>query len=588
MSDQEIAAKLKSLSGAVRGLDKQTEEVVGKLLISEQDENVDADQETFNKLYTMVGGALTFTVLGATTMVFKYFDVYHETVTQEWSNATPEDQQNHYSWYMSRMAIIGVLQMVLHKIRHILFDRFKRSIGKDVHRVTLRRVLQAPVNTFFDVTPLGKIVNIFMGNLRVFYGEVLDAPNGIFEMLSHVFVVLSVMFAIGNVCFLVPMLGLMLIVGRQISKPYTYADNQLHKVGGTIWSPIHSYFHEAMRGKSIIRAFQQEQAIMAKQNALLDKTTTHFIAHHSCWNWYQFRMQWLAKCIQVCAIVTCVMNKGVVSNITLVLLLNWSDMGWLQHFFGCYNHIQRMMVNVQRVFNLQAAPQENYSQPDDLQLEKSWPAQGNIAFKDVELRYRPNTEIVLRKLNFTTSPGEKIGIVGRTGAGKSTISMALTRIVELVGGKIEIDGVDISKVGIARLRNEITMIPQDPVMFAGTLRYNLDPFDESTDERMNDLIKKAGLEYLLEGVSKKELKEKEEKEAKEKARKALLGEEDDDAEDSSSGDEAEKKKKADEKKKEKDEADKKGKDEKDSKDDNDDKGDKKKEEEDGKGLKFKV
>ena len=138
------------------------------------------------------------------------------------------------------------------------------------------------------------------------------------------------------------------------------------------------------------------------------------------------------------------MNKGVVSNITLVLLLNWSDMGWLQHFFGCYNHIQRMMVNVQRVFNLQAAPQENYSQPDDLKLEKSWPAQGNIAFKDVELRYRPNTEIVLRKLNFTTSPGEKIGIVGRTGAGKSTISMALTRIVELVGGKIEIDGVDIS------------------------------------------------------------------------------------------------------------------------------------------------
>ena len=187
--------------------------------------------------------------------------------------------------------------MVLHKVRHILFDRFKRSIGKDVHRVTLRRVLLAPVNTFFDVTPLGKIVNIFMGNLRVFYGEVLDAPNGIFEMLSHVMVVLSVMFAIGNWYILVPALALMFIIGRKISKPYTYADNQLHKVGGTIWSPIHSYFHEAMRGKSIIRAFQQEQSIMAKQNTLLDKTTTHFIAHHSCWNWYQFRMQWLAKCI---------------------------------------------------------------------------------------------------------------------------------------------------------------------------------------------------------------------------------------------------------------------------------------------------
>ena len=87
--------------------------------------------------------------------------------------------------------------------------------------------------------------------------------------------------------------------------------------------------------------------------------------------------------------------------------------------------------------------------------------------------------------------------MGRTGAGKSTISMALTRIVELVSGKIEIDDVDIANLGINELREQITMIPQDPIMFSGTLRFNLDPFDEYTDERMIELIKKAGLEYLL-------------------------------------------------------------------------------------------
>ena len=151
--------------------------------------------------------------------------------------------------------------------------------------------------------------------------------------------------------------------------------------------------------------------------------------------------------------------------------------------------------------------------------------------------------------------------------------MALTRIVELVGGKIEIDGVDIAKVGIARLRDEITMIPQDPIMFAGSLKYNLDPFDESSDERKIELIKKAGLEYLLEGVSKKELKDKEEKEAKEKARKALL-EEDEEAEESDSDKEEENKKKEEEDKDEK-------------KDDKKEKKDKK-DEDDGKGLNFKV
>ena len=210
---------------------------------------------------------------------------------------------------------------------------------------------------------------------------------------------------------------------------------------------------------------------------------------------------------------------------------------------------------------------------------------------------------MLRKLTFEAKPGEKVGVVGRTGAGKSTISMALTRIVELVGGQIFIDGVDCSKVGITRLRNEITMIPQDPVMFAGTLRYNLDPFDESTDERMTELIKKAGLEYLLEGMSKKELKDKEEKEAKEKARKALLldGEEssgddkDDDKKKEGEKDDKKKEGEKDDKKKEGDDKKEADKDKKvdDEKKDGDEKKegdekDKKEDEDDGKGLKFKV
>ena len=317
-----------------------------------------------------------------------------------------------------------------------------------------------------------------------------------------------------------------------------------------------------MRGKSIIRAFQQEQTITDRQNHLLDQTTTHFIAHHSCWVWFNLRMFYTSKILAIVTIVMCAMNKGSVDNVSLVIALQYSCyMGWMMHFFGCLNWFSRMLIDVQKVFNLQEAPQEKFT--GTAKAPEQWPSQGKIEFKDVELRYRPNTEVVLRKLDFTVSPGEKVGIVGRTGAGKSTISMALTRIVELMGGKIEIDGVDIANLDIADLREQITMIPQDPVMFSGTLRYNLDPFDESSDERMIELIKKAGLEYLLEGVSKQELKEKHEKELK--AKKAGK---DEDAESSSS-----ETKEADEKK---DEADEK-KDEKDEED-----------EDDGKGLKFKV
>jgi ABC-type multidrug transport system fused ATPase/permease subunit len=142
--------------------------------------------------------------------------------------------------------------------------------------------------------------------------------------------------------------------------------------------------------------------------------------------------------------------------------------------------------------------------------------------------------------------------------------MALTRIVELKSGAIEIDDVDVSKLGISDLRNAITMIPQDPIMFTSTLRYNLDPFEESTDERITELVKKAGLDYLLEGVSKQELKDKEEAEAEKAKKKAALSDDEGSDETKNDTDEPEDKKEEDkkeektedEKKKEEDDKDK--------------------------------
>ena len=183
-------------------------------MVDEKDEDLNADKETFNRLYTMIGGFPTLFILAITTIFFQYFGLYQESVTQNWSDATPEDQATHYMSYMTKIALVGILSMVLHKVREIMFRKAKKSLGRDVHRVTLERVLLAPVNTFFDVTPMGKILNIFMSGLGVFEHQVLDAPNEMFEMVSHVIVVLSMMFAIGNWFILVPMFSIMLILGR--------------------------------------------------------------------------------------------------------------------------------------------------------------------------------------------------------------------------------------------------------------------------------------------------------------------------------------------------------------------------------------
>ena len=208
--------------------------------------------------------------------------------------------------------------------------------------------------------------------------------------------------------------------------------------------------------------------------------------------------------------------KGKADGIMLSILFSRAfDMDWIFHcIFGTFNWIEREMVDVARVLKLEKIPQEVDNATIDVS-NTNWPAQGNLEFKDVVLRYRKNTDIVLNKLSFSVKGGEKVGVVGRTGAGKSTISSALSRIVEIEDGAIELDGVNISEIKMQALREQITQIPQDPTLFTGSLRYNLDPFNTVSDERIIELVKKAGLEHLLEKKpesKKKEYKTKEEKE----------------------------------------------------------------------------
>ena len=247
----------------------------------------------------------------------------------------------------------------------------------------------------------------------------------------------------------------------------------------------------------MIRAFKNEDQFMEREMKMMDKTTIHFIAHHSCWVWFNLRLYYTCKLIAIAGMIICLTMKGKVSSVTLSLVLNYTlDLDWVQHMFGCLNWLERNLINCERLFKLQEIVQEKSK--GEIKVEDDWVKEGKIKFEGVDLRYRKNTEIALNKLSFTVEAGKKVGICGRTGAGKSTVSMALSRIVEIEDGKIDIDGVDISKIDMHALRNKVTVIPQDPTLFTGTLRYNLDPFNESSDERIIELIKRAKLEYLLE------------------------------------------------------------------------------------------
>lgn len=152
--------------------------------------------------------------------------------------------------------------------------------------------------------------------------------------------------------------------------------------------------------------------------------------------------------------------------------------------------IEKLMVNAERCMILTKVEQERESD-EMLKDRPEWPENGKIEFQNVDLKYRPTTEIVLDKLSFQVESQEKIGIVGRTGSGKSTICISISRIVELFSGKILIDGVDISQLNLNYLRSRITVIPQDPILFKGTLRQNLDPGSQIDPARLEMIFKQT-------------------------------------------------------------------------------------------------
>ena len=240
-----------------------------------------------------------------------------------------------------KAGFVSTVGVCISQFKNLVVRYYQCRVGNGMVKKTLNKVLIAPVNLFFDVTPVGKILKIFNEEVHIFRGNLWWPLIHIIGMISHVVVVLTTMFSIGGweTCIA---LCLMVFMMSFVIPPFMSADNQLHRVSSSLWGPIHSYFYECMRGTSVIRAFGQEESIMKKQHELLDKTTSHFIAHHSCRCWYNLRLFYCSKLFYILAIFLIAKTRTTAETISLVLLFRWTtDMHWIMHMLGCLNWFMR-------------------------------------------------------------------------------------------------------------------------------------------------------------------------------------------------------------------------------------------------------
>ena len=263
-------------------------------------------------------------------------------------------------------------------------------------------------------------------------------------------------------------------------------------------SPIQAMLAEGLDGASTIRVFRREQIFLKKFQNATDTNSSAMLNYISAQRWLGLRIELLGSII---VLVSCILVVTLNETLQLkagfaALLIIWSSNYTitLQFLVDTFNEAEASITSIERVHAMCDLPKEKSMVTDEsVSLSELWPQRGLVEFQDVKLRYREGLPLALDGLSFTAAPGERIGIVGRTGAGKSSTSVALFRLVELESGTIRVDGVDLSELGLSDVRGRLGIIPQDPFLLSGTLRECLDPFGGSSDSQILDALKAVRL-----------------------------------------------------------------------------------------------
>ncbi|GFR66633.1 LOW QUALITY PROTEIN: multidrug resistance-associated protein 1 [Elysia marginata] len=377
------------------------------------------------------------------------------------------------------------------------------AASANLHNSMLDRVLKAPMS-FFDSTPLGRIVNRFSRDIETLDNQL---PNIVFMLITCVF---SVAATILVICVDTPWFAAVLLplflgylsvqVSRKEKIKIFRAVLAPERLEAVTRSPIFSHFSETISGCHVIRAFNAvgrfEQASLDK----IDKNQVFYFAGITANRWLGVWIEVISSLVVFLSAVFCLLSPNIGAatlglSVTYALQITQA-LKWLVRTMS---DIETNVVSVERVEEYLHVPQEA-ARVTSLHPPYDWPDGGEIKVTGYSSSYKPELPPVLNNISFTINAGEKIGIVGRTGAGKSSLSLALFRLLEANKGEIIIDGIDISTMGLQGLRENLTILPQDPVLISGSLRTNLDPHRQYLDQEIWTALTMSNLHQVVSSM----------------------------------------------------------------------------------------
>ncbi|XP_023935367.1 multidrug resistance-associated protein 1 isoform X2 [Bicyclus anynana] len=473
-----------------------------KLIDAEKMETGSVKWSVYKHYLTSVGvAASAITIL--MNLVLQLFQVGSNYWLAKWSNddtmlVNGTVDRGRRDMYLGVYGGLGVGQVVSVSVSSLALYLGTLAAARVLHAALLAGVLRAPTIGFFDCTPVGRVLNRFSKDV-----DVLDnvLPMTLRGWTSCFFAVLGTLFVIS---FSTPIfIAVILPIGviyYIIQRFYVATSRQLKRLESVSRSPIYSHFGESITGASTIRAYGVTQRFIEESERGVDHNQSCYYPSCIANRWLAVRLEMMGNLIIFFAALFCVLGRDTISAGLVGLSVSYAlqitqTLNWLVRMTS---EVETNIVAVERIKEYAETKQEAAwtvgSGPGS-----TWPETGALQLERLSLGYRSG-EPALRDLTCAVAPQDKLGIVGRTGAGKSTLTLGLFRIVEAMSGKILIDGIDISTIGLHQLRSRITIIPQDPVLFSGTLRMNLDPFGVYSDEDIWRSLEHAHLKAFVQGL----------------------------------------------------------------------------------------
>uniref|UniRef100_A0AAZ3RUT3 ABC-type glutathione-S-conjugate transporter n=1 Tax=Oncorhynchus tshawytscha TaxID=74940 RepID=A0AAZ3RUT3_ONCTS len=355
--------------------------------------------------------------------------------------------------------------------------------SRHLHLDLLNNVLRSPM-AFFEVTPSGNLLNRFSKEV-----DAIDCmiPDGLKMMLGYLFKLLEVCII---VLVAMPFAGVVLLpltlLYAFIQSFYVATSCQLRRLEAVSRSPIYTHFNETVQGASVVRAFSEQERFILQANGRIDHNQTAYFPRFVATRWLAVNLEFLGNLLVLAAATLAVMGRDTLSPGIVGLAVSHSLQvtGILSWIVRSWTDVENNIVSVERVKEYADTPKEAPWTIEGSMLPLAWPTHGTIELEEYGLQYRKGLDWALKGISLSIQEKEKVGIVGRTGAGKSSLALGIFRILEAAKGEIYIDGINIAQIGLHELRSRITIIPQDPVLFSGSLRMNLDPFDGYSDEEV--------------------------------------------------------------------------------------------------------